>query len=1082
MTRIFAAVVSMTFALAATADAQLAIKATTFGWDPVTQQTTAGGVGPLAQYPALGPNQQLEIEFNGNLTASSIKGTTAYVESVPATELQALGLTSTLPGGLVAPVNFKVKGDRLLLQPAVLVSNGIVSFGFVSGAFYRLKLVGGGKGIKGSPGNLSKTINIRFRTTSTITDPQPGAPKATVVLVDKVKGSKTLPLTTHPQIKIGFDKASASPSPVIRILFNEIVQPLSVIDAATQGSPAVTVETDADGTGLTTNDRFNIPGVFELITNQKKSTLIFTPTLGVIPGDTIYVISIAPTVVDIVGNSEQSLSNEFPDDKNAAFKTAVLNVPPDLPDIVEEFEGQAQLDLDGSSADWGLTIPGSLINGPGGGTGEDGPFVAASSEVILSTETTDPDTMEIVPRIYNFTEFNVASGVTVRGVGRFPLQINCTGPVVVSGDLDVSGAAGEVIEPTQVIPGLGGEAAAGGTAGGLGGSVTFGLSDVAGVADFTPTITNVGFEGYVNAASIPIRGLSGQVTSHTDFAFTANLGSHLPPSLFTPEVISELMVGATVQPNVGTGSNPAVFPNSTPGSAIQHNHPNFVIETFSTPGSFGVVDTAGEAGYAGSLNQPGLDVYELPPPPIVRDGDPVVFGDLAGHSGSGVGFLESGGAGSEPLTVAQSFITQVRSGGGGGGGGRLAGDPGEDSPTFGFATGTAGGAGGLGAATGTVSGFTATTLSSTGTPFAGLTLGPGVDPLAEPPATLFPDLAGTQYFEIASNTANQITIVPIDLPVPTPADTNSDGTLDLLDVVSLAPGATYRIEPSLRQGGGGGGGSGVHLANTAKSSPSPNLQLPSWTPGVGGGGGGGSVIIEAADKIAVPLGGRILANGGEGGRTSGFVGQSASGGGGGGGGTVVLRSTDPTTFAVSVEGLVDAGGGAGGFGFVEGGQGGGGRSRFESIAGNLVLAQFLGGKVVPDPAASDLGIFIPGLGATVALSKFYFSGALIADYTDFIVEYSANVDGVPTTGLTFTRADLLASEETPIAIEFNDASIAANGDVDPATIDFDFVADPALLNQSFIRFRIVIEAAIEIDGATYTNVQIDSVTIKAKAG
>ncbi len=247
--------------------------------------------------------------------------------------------------------------------------------------------------------------------------------------------------------------------------------------------------------------------------------------------------------------------------------------------------------------------------------------------------------------------------------------------------------------------------------------------------------------------------------------------------------------------------------------------------------------------------------------------------------------------------------------------------------------------------------------------------------------------------------------------------------------------------------------------------------------GAGGGAGGGAVSIESAKTVAVQTGGQILARGGDGGRTTGGVGTSASGGGGGGGGTIRLASAGTTPFAVRVDGLASASGGSGGLGFVDGGDGGDGRVRFENLSGSLAASNFPIERVQPQVVAGDLGFLLPGLAPSVGQSEFYWTKSLFATYTGFVVTYDATKNGSPVSQATYTYEDFLAGVEPPFTITFNDALINSAGDIDTNSIDDDFVDDIGSLSGPFIRFRIVLDSTVDIDGDVYTNVQIDQVRI-----
>lgn len=1057
---------------------KLKVTNTTFGWDPFSDSITTTGSTPLSQFPAILINQSIEIEFDENLKKGSVKDSTVRVQSVGAGVLAPLGLTSTLPGGVLAPVSVEVEGDLLRVRPAVFAIGTTLGFGFVPGAFYELILTGGKKGVKGGSGDTLKGngLVIPFRVLDSIADTSSGPPTQKVLVLDFKKGSKKLSKTSPTNVVPSQNKVTAQPAPQIRIKFNEHVIPSTVLNPATGGSPAVIIEIDQDGVGSTPGDRQLVPGTFGLSHSQTSSTLTWTSKLKSFPGESLFVVRVLPTISDLNGNSVFTQTGDIGAITAFGFRTNKGTGDP-LDPLVETFNGTTQLDASATSASWGKAVPGFLVPGFAGGTGADGSYPPQTildqlADVnvpkpiidILSTEVFDAGLGEFVPRIYEFTEMTVPNGLIVRAQGRFGFKVRSTGPVIIAGLVDVSGENGEVIASNQVLPGMGGAEGEGGSAGAIGGSITLGPPG------FVPTTKNTGFgpAGYANSAAAN-QGLSFISSAVSDFTVTRNAGFGDP--------IPGGAVGLKMQPNTGTGVDLGSFPNASPGELINHNHPNFRIEGVAGD-VVTVISDVNDPDFQGPLNQPGLDTFEFPPPPIAKPGDPVVYGDLSGHVGDDLGFAGSGGGASEGLATAQQFITQVRSGGGGGGGAREAGDPGEDSPPFGVSAGTLGGSGGVGCPTGTVASFTATTITAVGTPFAGLSLGAGANPDTDPAFVIFPDISTPYVFEIVSNTDSVIEIAPVPIDVASVADSSGDLVVDLTDVVSLSGASVWRVEPSLAKGGAGGGGSGVHLAGTPKFPPVPNLTLPIWTPGCGGGSGGGSVEIESGDKISLTNAGSILARGGDGGQSSGAIGSSASGGGGGGGGAVELRSADTSAFPITVNGKIDATGGSGGHGYVEGGRGGDGRVRLASTLGNLNPAAFPSPTVLPALTSTDLGVLLPQSQMSVARSDFYFTGALISQFTDFKVTYNATVNGTPMTGLVYDAAAFDAAEGAPFVITFNDAPMDPIGNVDAAAIDAVFVADPRTLSEAFLRFQIVLDPAPAIiGGATLEHVAIDTVEV-----
>ena len=1034
----------------------LKITNTTFGWNPFTDSVTTGGSTAESQYPAIAVNQELEVRFNTSLSPGSVTESTVLITSIGADELGPLGLTSSLPGGVVAPVTLKIKKNKLLIRPAYFFQGSSVNFGFAPLAYYRLELKGKRPGLRGRNGDtLRRRIFIQFRTTDQVADMRPGAPIPSVKVLDSVDGKTALTETSTAFPQPSYRNATPSPAPGILIKFNELVVPSSIVNPASGESTTLIILLDVDDNPATATDRIALPGKFAITHTSKRTLVEWTPAVMNVPDNSFYLVNIEPYVEDLVGNSRFTETMDSGAKQLFGYRTKDASGFP-LDPIVEEFVDQLKLDALVSSADWnrpdGLGV---LKNGPGGGTGEDGAYKPTSNDV-LSTSIFDVDLGREVEKVWNFTSVDIPVGVTVSAAGEFPLQIRSTGAVNVFGTIDVSGAAGEQFSEVRVRPGAGGVRALGGGGGAVGGSVSdgidldtglFGLSTVAGYA--LPTAPN---QGLSTLSSTPL----------TDFTLISAGGFPM----------SERFAGLWLQPNVGTGSFVA---SASPGDEIKHNHATFMIESVSLAGtgSFNVISDSLNPLYFGSLIQPSLDTYEFPPPPIAKPGDPFQVGDMAGHVGDAVGLIGSGGLGSLPMTVAQEFLTLVRSGGGGGGGGRTAGDAGEDSPTAygGSSTGTAGASGGAGALTGAVSSMTATVLTASGSPFMGLDLNGDSE---IPPFIVYPNTESSYHFEIASNTDSTLTIVPLELSRVSAADTDDSGVIDLDD---LLLGSFFRVEASLERGGSGGGSSGVHLANTSKFPGPPNQTLPTWTPGAGGGAGAGSVVIESARQVVVGSSGRILAVGGEGGRTTGAISRSASGGGAGAGGTVLLASADPGLTAVKVLGLVDANGGGGGIGEVDGGAGGAGRARFEALNGNLVPGSFSETNVTPAILATDLGFFIPGQSPTLGQSRFYNSNSFPTSYTDFMVVYQAEINDVVTTGLTYTRADLLAGNEAPFELFFNDADVSSSGNVDQDTVDEVFVNDPASLSGGFVRFRIALRPAATIKGDVYRKVKIDSLTI-----
>lgn len=236
--------------------------------------------------------------------------------------------------------------------------------------------------------------------------------------------------------------------------------------------------------------------------------------------------------------------------------------------------------------------------------------------------------------------------------------------------------------------------------------------------------------------------------------------------------------------------------------------------------------------------------------------------------------------------------------------------------------------------------------------------------------------------------------------------------------------------------GGSGGGAG---GNTADG------DFLSDTLGGSGGGGGGAIAFEVGERFV--LSGRILADGGRGGRGA-FVG--GGGGGGGSGGAVRIRARS-AEFLPSGE--LSCGGGDGGRSPLDdglpGGAGAPGRVRLETREPPLGLE---GATVTPAASVGDL--VLEGTSTTFAASLYYDTFAASPRYA---------FDGSdPRTGALRARAGdvALAGGAIPpgasARIEFfgADEDGAAPGAPDVAT-EAGPVTNVALLDgKRFIRFRI----------------------------
>jgi hypothetical protein len=1117
----------------------LRVKSTIFGFDPFTGNFDASG--QQGEAPLIPQNMCLVFDFSANLNPASVS-----TQSIVVQELDT-SVSPPAPGPLAA-ATFQVAGSRLIICPLITFTDTNVSYGFNPSKTYQVLFQVApattivtstdGKGIKAADRGP-----YVFRTSTTIFDQIPGAPKPTMLLLDHATGAVLSPAA-----------APFKPVPDVQITFNEPVLPPTAVDPGGVGtSPSIHVELDGDGDPTTNNDRTTLPGFYSLNETDSNAVVTWHSALSEIPTDQpvglLYVITVDGTVQDLAGNSKISETNDPGANDVFTFITIPGNPNTNADPLIEPFDNQDNSDDSVTSAKWGTAVAGFLTAGVGGGTGKDGAFDPSQPSfqtspptditVNVGTKTVTMGTVSSAvpgtPRVYEFTSFTLPAGWSAVANGKFALQIECSGNVTVSGILDASGAAGAVYTGGQVGPGAGALGAFGGANGGGGGSTT----DANAVDTFfpgkvgaNPNYPSLAF--FAPAVGNPNQGTSGRNTAITSFTLT--------DGYFTTNLNNLTSTFLWIQPNIAADDY-----------RFERNHPAFrvtsiaggVVTVDSDPNSptyFGAMDQETQNPYLESDGAGGFH-----PPILGQIYDPYVIGELTGKTGSSLFDLDEngtadnftflhGGSGSLSQTVMQTFLTLGRSGGGGGGGSVAPGSNGQDDPTFDNGpgsfggTGVAGGAGGAAAPTSTFLSKvdadtfkTATALfdDGTGNPdnrFVGHLINPNTS-------------QGNTFEILAVNAVDTVTILPIT--------TSGGATIDL-DSTTLAIGHTVRVTPPYIVGGTGGGGSGVHCAGSSKNpaghkghpplldpdgnhnldnqtgsrpgfydddGPDANpltqdgkedtseaiFTLPHWIPGAGGGAGGGSIKFVTAGSFSISSTGLISAEGGEGGRSDVIGSTAASGGGGGAGGSVFVGAG--STVSVSVGGLISCAGGPGGAkGFaIEGGDGAPGRVRLENALGNLSVSNFIG-ATVPPMTAEFLGTF-PGGGESLAQSKFMASGVLVPLYQQIKITMRVTENGVVKNGVTYVvnRDGTIDPSSYFTTVPPFDLSVSyttgdpqtGNADLNNATPFNDPTTDPMSNHDglAFVRFKIILADAsvpVVIGGKDYTDIRVDSVEIDLK--
>ncbi|MFO0985388.1 MAG: hypothetical protein U1E76_27260 [Planctomycetota bacterium] len=937
-----------------------------FGYDPITGKFT--GTGTNGESPRMPKNSSLLFRFASSIDPDSVSSETVVVQAFD---------PDTGNFGKFAAVTYDVRGADLIVSPLITFTEDNVSFGFEDNQDYQIVFEGlPGPTVRSRSGKALETpLSYRFFTTDQVFDNFPGAPRAEIHLIDQ-----------DTEKEIGTTNVPIAPPPLVVIDFSEPVFPPSAVNGNTGTSNTIRVELDLDGNESTASDRVTIPGLFTLTETDSSAQVTFRSSLRTIPtapSGCLYVITVDGLVADLTGNTLVEETGD-PDAKTVlTFTTVPGDSSGKVDPLVEEFDKTTFENQTLSSAAWGTRFPGFLSFGIGGGSGADEAFDPEDAAFVERWDGA-PDRPEIdvdtpnkrvtmntdsglAARVFQFTSIRVPAGWVVAANGSHPLLVRATANVKVLGTITVPGKAAEVFPENRVHPGAAGAAFLGGEAGGAGASVTDGINlnvplfvtpPPSGFADPPSGTTTFGLSGRSTLIDTDPLGGDGYELQDLsrDFSLIANL------------------TNLWVQPNVPSDDDRYV-----------RWHPTFKIKLLKDSHTIRVVDDPADPDYFGRLTDPSNNPWlgpDFQPAPIAETGDPYLIGDLVGHGGTANGTY-GGGKPSRAQTVTQTFLTLARCGGGGGGGSQRAGENGQDDTTLPYdpdapygGEGTLGGAGGAAATIGTVDAVpNNTTLIDNGA-FTGLTLTDYV---------VNPDTNQSLLFEVASNDANSLVIREV---------VDLDGNkINLADVPGLGPGSSYRLSPPWSKGGAGGSGSSVHCAGSTKTSAP--YSLPDWAPGAGGGGGGGVLHLECGGNLSVTAVGRLLAEGGAGGYTTGNPATSASGGGGGGGGTILIQVGG--TVRITTGGLISAAGGAGKQEgqAVGGGQGGGGRLRFENGTGDMSPSAFSG---VTDPpiGGSDLGKFFGGT-ESLAQSLYLATGVLVPIYTGIRIEYTYQVEGNPDT-------------------------------------------------------------------------------------
>lgn len=421
-------------------------------------------------------NQEIRIRFNRPIALGTVNNNTFQV-------VEAGSGKTPLSTFRIDPND---KATLIYAPQLSFDSSGNPIFGLTAGQTYTFKLPG--NRLDPSPfleDTSSNPLETRMQCTLVasqgILDPKPGAPRVTITIL--VVNPTTM--QTEPDV-LPQGPFDAFKDTEITMVFDDIINPGTLLNPVSGTSTFITVKIDPDGDTSNPSDQSDIPGRFSLVidSNALQTTAIFTPTAS-LPSKGSgnprkIVLTLASTIADLGGNKLQNAGQSIIIPEFVAFPPIV---------ITEDYDDSSGEDGVHTGNVW--SSGGRLLPGPAGGSGRLGDLdIPANTVVTLSTVSEDftsitsPEIYDpglivdptvfgmaetVVNGTFDFASLRVRNGGTLRFSGPNPARIFVRGEVVIEGDVDLSGGSAPAHDSTLQFGGVGGLAGSGGGDGGDGG-------------------------------------------------------------------------------------------------------------------------------------------------------------------------------------------------------------------------------------------------------------------------------------------------------------------------------------------------------------------------------------------------------------------------------------------------------------------------------------------------------------------------------------------------------------------------------------------------------------------------------------
>jgi hypothetical protein len=326
-------------------------------------------------------DREIDVFFSDAIDPASVNSTTFQLIDVT---------TGQAPAG----TRFVDASDptKMVFRPAITFDNqGNVTFGFTPQTTYLITIAGtlhndSGPFIRSVGGTSnSSRMQCQIHTTNQVDDLVPGPPTASV-FVSLATGQP--PPNDHIDNQPAQGAVNVWHNSTVRISFNDVMNPASLINPNTHQATLITILVDSDGNPNTTQDQVTLFGSYALSVDLQHLTtdLVFTPANGMPSAGNqtpprFIVVNIPPGVQDLA-------SNGVANPGQTTFTPELIHYDPIvLPDADgENFTNTLNEDVPNSGADWGS---GRLAAGWGGGSGRLGALhVPALQTLTLQTDGT----------------------------------------------------------------------------------------------------------------------------------------------------------------------------------------------------------------------------------------------------------------------------------------------------------------------------------------------------------------------------------------------------------------------------------------------------------------------------------------------------------------------------------------------------------------------------------------------------------------------------------------------------------------------------------------------------------------------